>query len=214
MEVRANEERISRTIYECRVYWVRSGVPRRRVDDMLSELERHLREAGEDGKPVEAVVGDDVRPFAKLWAEESRPPRELGRRLFIFATSVAISVPVFAAFTHLWYWTLSFGVDLGVLLPVVTFAVSVSLMGLFPALTTIEHLEPRWKGHLAIVVLSLTTVLVPTVIIALAFGGRDAALFDWSWYATLVSALVALLMYGLLKHSVPDVRAFVRRRIW
>lgn len=214
MEVKANEERISRTIYECRLYWIRSGVPRRKVDDMLSELERHLREAGEDGKPVDAVVGEDAKAFAKSWAEENRPPRELGKRLLIFATYFAISIVVFAAFTHLWYRALSFSVDLGMLLPVWIFAFSIaSVSGLFPAVTVLEHLEPRRKRHLVVVFLSLATVLVPTGVVVLAFGSRNATLFEWSWSATMVSVLVALLIYGLRRRSVTDVRDFVRRRV-
>ena len=214
MKTRSSDEQISRTIYECRLYWLRTGVPRRKVDDMLSELERHLREADEDGKPVEVVVGEDVKTFAEAWAEENRPPRELGKQLLIFATYFAISVVVFATFTHLWYRTLSFGVELGMLLTVWVLAFTVAAAwNLFPTLTTIEHLKPRWKGHLAVVVLYSTTALVPAGIVALAFGSRNPTLFDWSWSTTLVSALVALLMYGLRRHFVPDPRAFMRRRV-
>ena len=213
METTRNEERIARTVYECELYWVRTGVPRREINDMLSELERHLREAAEDGKPIEAVVGGDVKTFAESWAEENRPPRELGKRLLIFANYLAISIPIFATFTHLWYRTLSFGVDLWMLLPVWTLAFAAS-MNLLPTLTVLEHLRPRWKRHLALVGLSSVTVLVPVGIIALAFGSRNATLFDWSWSATLVMSLVALLTYGLRRQLVPDVRAFIRRRVW
>ena len=212
MRTRSNDEQIARIVYECELYWVRTGIPRRKVNDMLSELERHLREADEDGKPVEAVVGEDVKPLAEAWAEENRPPREFGKRLLIFATYFAISIPVFATFTHLWYRTLSFGVDLSLLLPIWTLAFGLSA-NLFHTLTMIEHLKPRWKGRLAVVVMSLVTVLVPLGVIALAFGNPYATLFDWSWFATLVSALVALLMYALRRRFVPDLRAFIRRRV-
>ena len=208
--MRSNDEQIAQTVYECELYWVRTGIPRRKVNDMLSELERHLREADEDGKPV---VGENVKTFAEAWAEENRPPRELGKRLLIFATYFAVSVGVFATFAHLWHRTLTFSVDLSMLLPVWTLAFSLS-MNLFHTLTVIEHLKPRWKRHLAVIVLSLVTVLVPLGIITLAFGNMNATLFEWSWSATLVSALVALLMYALRRRFVPDLRAFIRRRVW
>lgn len=213
MKTRSNDEQVAQTVYECELYWVRTGIPRRKVNDMLSELERHLWEAAEDGKPVEAVVGGgDVRTFAEAWAEENRPPRELGKRSLIFTTYLAICVVVFATFTHLWYRTLSFDVDLFMLLPIWSLAFGLSA-NLFHTLTMIEHLKPRWKGRLAVIVLSSVTVLVPLGIIALAFGSTNATLFEWSWSATLVSAFVALLMYALRRRFVPDLRAFIRRRV-
>lgn len=213
MKTRSNDEQIARTVYECELYWIRTGVPRRETNDMLSELERHLREADKDGKPIEAVVGGDVKAFAESWAEENRLPGELGKRLLIFANYLAISTPIFATFTHLWYRTLSFGVDLWMLLPVWTFAFAAA-MNLFHTLTMLEHLRPRWKRYLALVGLSSVTVLVPVGIIALTFGSKNATLFDWSWSATMISVLLALLIYELRRRLVPDLRAFMRRRVW
>ena len=179
---------------------------------MLSELERHLREADEDGKPVETVVGENVKEFAASWAKEQRPPRELGKRLLILISCLAIAVPVFAALTHLWFWTLSFDVDLFPILSIWVFALSIaSASGLFPALAVLEHLKPRWKRNLGVVVLSAATVLVPVGIVALMFG-KNAMLFHWSWSATLISMVVALLVYRIRKHVVPDVRAFAQSR--
>ena len=62
---------------ECEALWAVSSIPQRRAREMRAELARHVREAARDGKPVEAVVGEDVTIFSLEWARENGPPRSL-----------------------------------------------------------------------------------------------------------------------------------------
>ncbi len=49
---------------ECEALWAVSNIPQRRAQEMRAELPQHVRDATRDGKPVEAVVGEDVTIFA------------------------------------------------------------------------------------------------------------------------------------------------------
>jgi hypothetical protein len=67
-------------VHSCEQYWKRTGVPREAIRDMKLELETHLRDALEDGRSLESVVGDEMA-FAETWAREFRAPwRLLDRR--------------------------------------------------------------------------------------------------------------------------------------
>jgi hypothetical protein len=46
---------------------------------MREELERHLRDAGNEGRSVESVTGPDVLGFAEEWAREYRPASAIPR---------------------------------------------------------------------------------------------------------------------------------------
>jgi membrane protein implicated in regulation of membrane protease activity len=59
-------------VADCARYWQRTGVPRRAVAEMRLELEQHLSDALDDGRPVERVVGPDLAAFAESWASEYR----------------------------------------------------------------------------------------------------------------------------------------------
>lgn len=49
-------------------YWESTGVPADAVAEMRTELQSHLSAAIEAGKPVDAVVGNDLNAFAEEWA--------------------------------------------------------------------------------------------------------------------------------------------------
>ena len=61
-------------VEDCERYWIETGVPRRSVLEMRTELEQHLKLAAAEGKAPEAVVGPDLARFAESWAEEQRDP--------------------------------------------------------------------------------------------------------------------------------------------
>ncbi len=67
---------IDRIVSDCEQYWLTTGVPRRMVIDMKSELSTHLTEALDAGKSVQAVVGSDLSRFAESWASEYRDPAD------------------------------------------------------------------------------------------------------------------------------------------
>lgn len=81
---------------------------------MSRELEEELRYATEDGETIKEVVGPDVERFAKLWAEEDRPPDSLKDRLMVVVLVVAmfliVAASLAARFTPLlgswWSWYL------------------------------------------------------------------------------------------------------------
>ena len=52
----------------------RRDVPRYAVAEMKSELMTHLREALDEAKGPETVVGSDLAGFAETWAMEYRGP--------------------------------------------------------------------------------------------------------------------------------------------
>jgi len=59
-------------VEDCERYWIETGVPRRAVHEMKTELEQHLKLAAAEGKIPEAVVGPDLASFAESWAQEQR----------------------------------------------------------------------------------------------------------------------------------------------
>jgi membrane protein implicated in regulation of membrane protease activity/DNA-binding ferritin-like protein (Dps family) len=61
-------------VEDCERYWIETGVPRRAVHEMKTELEQHLKLAAAEGKIPEAVVGPDLASFAESWAQEQRDP--------------------------------------------------------------------------------------------------------------------------------------------
>ena len=69
-----NGSGLARIVADCEQYWLQTGVPRYAVAEMKSELMTHLREALDEGKGPETVVGSDLAGFAETWAMEYRGP--------------------------------------------------------------------------------------------------------------------------------------------
>lgn len=79
MEVRVSDRSgIEQLVADCEQYWLRTGVPRRSVAEMKTELSAHLHDALDAGKRIETVVGTDLAVFAESWATEYRGPAEPG----------------------------------------------------------------------------------------------------------------------------------------
>ena len=72
-------DRVRLVVEDCAEYWRRTGVPRSTVAGMREELERHLRDAVDEGRSVESVTGPDLLGFAEEWAREFRPAAAIPR---------------------------------------------------------------------------------------------------------------------------------------
>ena len=59
---------IDQVLAGCVRYWESTGGPADAVAEMSAELQVHLADAGEAGKPVDSVVGTDLNAFAEEWA--------------------------------------------------------------------------------------------------------------------------------------------------
>jgi hypothetical protein len=94
------EDRVSLVVEDCVDYWRRTGVPRSAVAGMREELERHLRDAVEEGRSVDSVTGPDVLGFAEEWAREFRPagaiPRPVDGRGPAFLALAAAALSFFS----------------------------------------------------------------------------------------------------------------------
>ena len=70
----------ARIVTSCERYWREAGLSVGVISEMASQLDEHLRAAAAAGRPLESVVGKDLRGFAEAWASEtqgriSRPVR-------------------------------------------------------------------------------------------------------------------------------------------
>ncbi|HEX2420880.1 MAG TPA: NfeD family protein [Acidimicrobiia bacterium] len=69
---------IGRIVASCQRYWRDAGLSSGVIAVMASQLDEHLREAAAAGKPLDSVVGRDLKDFAEAWAAETvgqNPPR-------------------------------------------------------------------------------------------------------------------------------------------
>lgn len=146
-------------------HWVLSGVDVDVAAEMADELADHLAAAAEDGKSVEAVVGDDLRAFADEWsvpvADQETPLRRLQLVLMGAVTFAMVSVGASALFD----WTTDVIVE-----PVTTgFA---AILGGITAMVAVGPTTSRLRSG--------TTLRHPAVI-ALAVGLTFGVLMS-SWF--------------------------------
>jgi DNA-binding ferritin-like protein (Dps family) len=194
------EGEILEAVLDCRWQWSAKGVPEGEIEEMSEELEQHLREATRDGRPVSAVVGPDVSAFARRRAEESGAtvdpsPETLKDRLLGWVLSFSACATVLAAFFHVLEWTLY--------VPVAWVA------GMYLLLLTmwflgdpIERLlvvarrwqRTPWKSMLAAGALTMALVAVSSVFAFFFMVVGPRLPFQWPWYATIASALIAFLV--------------------
>jgi membrane protein implicated in regulation of membrane protease activity len=62
----------ARIVTSCERYWREAGLSPGAISEMVSQLDHHLREAAAAGKPLDSVVGTDLRGFAEAWAAETQ----------------------------------------------------------------------------------------------------------------------------------------------
>lgn len=59
---------INTTLNACELVWRQQSIAAATIAEMRAELESHLREAVSAGKSPDAVVGQDIKAFARSWA--------------------------------------------------------------------------------------------------------------------------------------------------
>ena len=199
-ESSSTEDLIGETLGACIFLWRMRDVPDARIEEMEEELGDHLREAVENGRSVESVVGEDLDAFAEEWAKEARSERSiLGWALEIGAT-LAIGVVLTAIVYHLFTWSLTFDVVAWLSVPV--------MLGLYPRFYFrtggVAAHNPRNSWWVALVrALALQPVFVGPFFISWAVTGeRNAVLFEWNWLYTLAALVAAVVLDRLAKRSV------------
>lgn len=191
MDTETWERKISDIIERCEVYWVISEVSRPRIEEMKLELQQHLRDAGRDGKPPEAVVGEDVEVFAEAWAKESRTSKGPGELLLNFSSTTVTCTVYLLVTRHVLEWTPVFPLDLWTLVAALLLTTMIwALMS--KTLAPKVLFGPWWHMLLAgfgvgSLVLGLGLVWSLTESTPL-----NPELITWPWPATLVLAVVAL----------------------
>lgn len=63
---------IARLVADCASYWRETGVPRRAIEEMRTELTEHLTQTAAEGRDAHSVIGADPAEFAEAWAAEFR----------------------------------------------------------------------------------------------------------------------------------------------
>ncbi len=185
LDHRDRPDNVEEVVENCLAYWVLSGLPRRRVEEMKLELEQHLREALADGKTIEAVVGTDVNAFAAAWVREERVSKSVGEHVLDWSYLLLLAAAVVLPWQHLVLWTPAFPVYWGTLAVVGLIALGTKVLLKPGVLTGALFRGPRrWRKILMIaaVWVGVTAVFVFLQI----FSSRSAVLFYWPWPATVV----------------------------
>ena len=200
------EKQVVEALLACRWQWMKMRMPQDGIEEMSELLEQHIEDATRDGKPVEAVVGPDVAAFAEAWAQDSGIEPEsaeepLRHRVQGWVLSVSSFATISATFVHLMEWTLF--VPVAWILGTYLFILSIWFFG--------ERIDEQvqsakrwrytpWKSLLAasIVVLAMVGVSVVLALFFMVVGPMFP--FDWPWYATVASALIAfLVLFGWVR---------------
>ncbi len=193
-----DREDILNVLAQCEFHWAVRGIPEAKVDEMRDELHLHLLEATRDGKPVEAVVGDDVLAFAESWAREDRPSWPMRRRVAEFGYIVAVMVAVFAAVLHLVGWDL--------VVQVRRMEAVLLLLTALSCIITAAHIRDMGKprreaGWPVIIAASLGAVGVAWGLSLLTTGERNGVLLEWPWYANVATVIAALVLSRFREQS-------------
>lgn len=208
-ESRGNKEEfdeVAEVVATCRIHWRIVDVPDDRADEMEQELEDHLREAVENGRSVEDVVGDDEIAFADSWAKEARERRSILGWIYEIGWAFAGGVAFTAVVYHLFRWSLTFQVETEMFVPVLLFTWFAGTFRLLPSRTEKQRNDPEWvkwiKGFARAFVVITPLVWAPIIISWAITGERNAELFGWSWLYTLVALVAATGLGRLAKKDV------------
>jgi hypothetical protein len=185
---------VEAVLEECEALWAVSNIPQRKASEMRAELAQHMREATQDGKPVEAVVGEDVTIFALEWARENGPPRSLRGEVVDSLLAFLLMATLVALGHHLLTLSGSFGFHWYALalITVPTLGVVTMSPRTFAALINIK---PRWKRELTVFLALAAVIGLPFAVAALTGEGIGEPLFGWSWFATLVVGISAVALW-------------------
>lgn len=182
---------------ECELLWAVSNIPQRRAREMRTELAQHVREATEDGKPVEAIVGQDVTTFALEWARENGPPKSFKGEVIDLLLTLLLTTTLVASAYHLGTLSSSFGVRWYTLAFVTVPMLGAVFVGSPRFVAAVISVRPRWKREVLGFV-SLAAVIGLPIAFAHFFGsGAGGVLFQWSWLATLLVGVSTVALWIL-----------------
>jgi DNA-binding ferritin-like protein (Dps family) len=183
---------VKEVVESCQAYWVLSGLPRQRVNEMKLELEQHLREALADGKTVEVVVGADVNAFAAAWMKEVRTSKTLGEHILDWSFLLLLAAMVVLPWQHLVFRTTSFPVYWGTLAAIGLIILGTRVL-LKPGLLSgaLFRSPQQWRKILAISIFWVFITAISVFIWFHMLSGRQPVLFYWPWPATVVLVLLA-----------------------
>jgi len=182
---------------ECEALWAVSNIPQRRAQEMRAELAQHVREATRDGKPVEAVVGEDVTIFALEWARENGPPRSLKGELIDWLLTFLLATTMVTVAHHLFTLSASFGFHWYTLALITVPTLGAGLMLSPRILAFLITIKPRWKSELLGFFGLAAVIGLPLALTALTGGGIGEPLFRWSWLATLLVGVSTVALWIL-----------------
>lgn len=199
-------DEVAEIVAACRIHWRVVDVPDERADEMEQELEDHLREAMENDRSVEDVVGDDEVAFADGWAKEARERRSVLGWVYEIGWAFAGGIMFIATVTHLFQWSLNFRVETEMFVPVLLFTWFAGTFRLLPVRAGKERNDPEWikwiKGFARAFIVITPLVWTPIIVSWAVTGERNAELFGWSWLYTLVALVAAVALNRLAKKDV------------
>ena len=187
-------------LMDCVMHWrIKNRLPRERVLEMREELERHLQEAAEEGKPIEEVVGPDVHAFAEEWGAPEE--RKLSRKevALELVTSHFTGITGLLIVAHLWKRSLDFTFDLRKYAGLLVFLWAASAVR--DVTRRAEEVYggqgkqdrwPLWKRLGAGAAYEAGSVVSLLGINLAVQGGKCSALSEWSWRTTAVVLVASI----------------------
>lgn len=188
---------VANVVMDCSFYWSRMRIPEDQIDDMRRDLDEYLEQALKDGRSVRSAVGEDVEEFAEAWAEEhgAEPdprPEPVKDVVMGWVLSFSGCATVLATFAHLRDWSLHVPVVwiAGIYLFIVAAWFGQPVADLVARAKSWRYSPAKSMLAAGLVVLLMAAVAGVMALFFLVIGPRVP--FEWPWYATVVSALVAL----------------------
>lgn len=194
--LRANsqQDRIAETLDMCELHWMATEVPVANIEQMRDELHQHLREAVEEGKSVDAVVGGDVIAFAEEWAAPNRVPKSPRWKILGWTHAFSGYALLLLIVGHLLNWSLAFPTTpIVYLYGFVAISLSSVWFNSMPVAGSLRFEGPPLRQMASCIGAALGTMGVLTAINLVTGIGETAPLSDWSLTGTLVVFLISLI---------------------
>jgi len=184
-------ERAAEVVESCEVYWVLSGLPRRKINEMKLEVQQDLRDALAGGKTIEAVVGADVNLFAAARMREVDVSKTLRECLLEWSFILSLAALMVLPWQHLAFRAAVFPVYWGTLACIGVIALATKVL-LRPGLLSgiLCRGRQRWRGIAVSGTVWVAAMAVFVLLASQTLSGRQPVLFYWPWPATVVQLLV------------------------